>query len=134
MKKYCESCSNALAKKAKETQTRILLIISENDPILGFGICCQCDHEGLVCYVADDENDNVLDASECRNIIKHRVAFGIWVDLANGLHINVPDICDHLDLAQTKENHDLIAKMAEDLIRRECGENITVEHRQTLMD
>jgi hypothetical protein len=135
MKKYCPDCSKAVADKARETKTRIFLLSKpDNEPMIGIGICSQCAKESTVCYVGDDEKDCILDTSEMRNIIKHRIAPGIWIDMDNGLHIAVPEICAHLGLDQTEENHAMIVKMAEDLVRRNTEGKVTVEHRKTMMD
>lgn len=54
-----------------------------------------------------------------RNQIKRRILPGLWFDMEDNAHFSIPEILAHLGMPDTPENHVLMRKAINDVIKRE---------------
>jgi hypothetical protein len=55
-------------------------------------------------------------------IMKRRIAMGIWVDMNDAVHISVPELLQHFEMTDTPENRRVVTEVAKKAIREITSE------------
>lgn len=67
------------------------------------------------------------------NLIKRRIAPGVWMDQNNALHFELPSLLAAFDLPDTQENRDKLQKMVSEVVLNQFP-NALIKHRENPPD
>jgi hypothetical protein len=64
-----------------------------------------------------------------RDQIKERIAPGVWRDMNDDVHFNIPELLAFFELPDTEENHRQIVAFAKEAIIKAGHDNAKIIHR-----